>query len=168
MTSTEQPSTADKGRKLAKWLDFMFSGPQIGDQVRVLCDEIDRMAAQVATAEQRGREEGQPDEWPPHWANYEKLSDLHALYHGQTGNMLGKAECGWERCDFWETAEFTLDASAVLAGYQWGRRDALASVEDVIKDRQGIGSEAVRIIRDLAALDREMSRARAGEVDTDD
>lgn len=54
-------------------------------------------------------------ECPEHWSQADRLSDLHARYHGQTGNMLASDECGWERCDFWSAAEMTMDAVAEAA-----------------------------------------------------
>ena len=51
------------------------------------------------------------ERWPSHWTIDDKLSDLHARYHEQSGNMLGRDECGWERCDFWVPAEFALTAA---------------------------------------------------------
>jgi len=35
-----------------------------------------------------------------------RLRDLHAQWHDQAGNLLGKDECGWERCEFWEVGRF--------------------------------------------------------------
>jgi len=46
--------------------------------------------------------------WPDHWTTNDKLRDLHARWHEQTGNLIGREECGYERCEFWDAAEFTL------------------------------------------------------------
>lgn len=45
-------------------------------------------------------------EWPEHWTINEKLRDLHARWHDQPGNLI--EGCGWEGCEFWEAAKFTL------------------------------------------------------------
>lgn len=50
------------------------------------------------------------DEWPDHWTKEDKLRDLHARYHSETGNLLDRDECGWERCEFWDAASFVVDA----------------------------------------------------------
>lgn len=49
------------------------------------------------------------EQWPSHWSIDDKLSDLHAQFHEQHGNLIGKDECGWERCPFWEGAKFALE-----------------------------------------------------------
>lgn len=57
-----------------------------------------------------------PD-WPEHWTTNDKLRDLHARWHEQKGNLLGREECGYERCEFWDAAEFTLRLADVpIAG----------------------------------------------------
>jgi hypothetical protein len=52
-------------------------------------------------------------DWPDHWTQNEKLSDLHARWHEQPGNLLGREACPWERCEFWDAAEFTLRLAEV-------------------------------------------------------
>lgn len=59
---------------------------------------LDRLAA--ATAENERLTEELDD----------GLRDQHARYHDEPGNMLGHDECGWERCGFWDAAEWTLNA----------------------------------------------------------
>lgn len=44
--------------------------------------------------------------WPDHWTLNEKIRDLHARWHDQAGNLI--EVCGWEGCEFWEAAKFTL------------------------------------------------------------
>jgi hypothetical protein len=36
------------------------------------------------------------------------LDDLHARYHCEPGNLLGKDDCEWDRCTFWDAAEHTV------------------------------------------------------------
>lgn len=36
------------------------------------------------------------------------LQDAHARYHVEPGNLLGRDECGWSGCEFWDAAEFAL------------------------------------------------------------
>lgn len=56
-------------------------------------------------------------EWPDHWTINEKLRDLHARWHDQKGNLLGRDACGWEGCEFWDSAQFTLRLADVhIAG----------------------------------------------------
>lgn len=45
-------------------------------------------------------------EWPDHWTTNEKLRDLHARWHDQSGNLI--EVCEWKGCEFWEAAKFTL------------------------------------------------------------
>lgn len=51
----------------------------------------------------------EPLEWPAWWNDDTKAEDLHACWHDQRGNMLGKLDCGYERCDFYVTARFVLE-----------------------------------------------------------
>jgi hypothetical protein len=37
------------------------------------------------------------------------LRDLHARYHDEVGNLLGRDECGWEGCEFWDAAESAVE-----------------------------------------------------------
>lgn len=55
------------------------------------------------------------EQWPSHWSVEDKLSDLHARFHEQHGNLIGKNECGWERCRFWEGAKFALEDLAEVS-----------------------------------------------------
>lgn len=82
-------------------------------------------------------------EWPDHWTINEKLRDLHARWHDQKGNLLGREACGWEGCEFWDSAQFAL---------------RMADVKVAGREPQGEPSDAqaerARIIADL----REWSR----------
>lgn len=65
-------------------------------------------------------------ERPAHWTDDDVIEDLHARYHCEEGNLLGRAECGWERCEFWDAAKFVADTVglATTGGEtEWGLRD---------------------------------------------
>lgn len=98
-------------------------------------------------------------EWPDHWTTNEKLRDLHARWHDQKGNLLGREACGWEHCEFWDSAQFTLrlaDAHIAGRGPQGEPSDAqaLLTIRDDIVRNGGRADAAV-----LAGLERLASRA---------
>ncbi|KIP90170.1 hypothetical protein RU09_11865 [Microbacterium sp. MEJ108Y] len=82
-------------------------------------------------------------EWPDHWTANEKLRDLHARWHQQAGNLLGREACGWQRCEFWDAAEFTL---------------RLADVRVIGREPQGEPSDAL----DLDRLEKLANAATPG------
>lgn len=69
-------------------------------------------------------------EWPDHWTVNEKLRDLHARWHDQKGNLLGREACGWEGCEFWDSAQFILRLADVhIAGREPQGEPSDAQVE---------------------------------------
>ncbi|MCS6570305.1 hypothetical protein NYQ35_15980 [Curtobacterium flaccumfaciens pv. flaccumfaciens] len=43
------------------------------------------------------------------------IEDLHARWHDEPGNMLGRSDCGWQGCMFYDAAEFTLSQPTASA-----------------------------------------------------
>jgi len=56
------------------------------------------------------------------------LPDLHARYHDQTGNLLGRDDCGWFECDFWPIASTILD-DLPRSAYLFAAGTDIATVE---------------------------------------
>lgn len=52
------------------------------------------------------------------------LRDLHARYHDEFGNLLGRDECGWQGCEFWDSAEHVVEQLAKAELLTEGPRDA--------------------------------------------
>lgn len=75
-------------------------------------DQIEAIEALRDALERASQPEAPADvaRWPAHWTDEDKLCDLHARYHSEEGNMLGRDDCGWDRCEFWDAAKFTLEA----------------------------------------------------------
>lgn len=86
-------------------------------------------------------------EWPDHWTMNEKLRDLHARWHDQKGNLLGREACGYERCEFWDSAQYTL---------------RLADVPIAGRDPQGEPSDAQVRAAALAMYQRQNSLSMSG------
>lgn len=97
-----------------------------------------------------------------------KLRTLHAKYHDMPGNLYGRDDCGWERCEFWDVATFldaeqdeTADQSVMSTltpadrdridaeGGRFNRASMFACVEQIVAEH-------------VAAAEAERDRLRAG------
>ena len=80
-------------------------------------------------------------DWPDHWTTNEKLRDLHARWHDQPGNLI--ESCGWEGCEFWEVAKFTLrmaDVRVIGREAQGELSDAQDATSIALRDWERVGS----------------------------
>jgi len=73
------------------------------------------------------------------------LSDEHARFHDQPGNMFGRDDCGEARCDFWDAAVWVLNAPG---GVRSARQEATVARSECHALRQQVAAveEACREI----------------------
>lgn len=101
--------------------------------VGVLADEIERLQAELAdrTAAPPVADAGSPSEsiWQPFNGREDWLRDQHAKYHDQSGNMLGCYECREQHCDFWDAAEWVLDAEQSVVRFTFADGEQLGCLD---------------------------------------
>lgn len=107
--------TDDEREALASLIQSgRYSGKVIPASNPIDFRDADRiLAAGFRRSEPQGEPSDAQVEVPSHWTLDDRLSDLHARYHDMPGNWLGRSECGYERCEFWNAAEFALRAGGV-------------------------------------------------------
>lgn len=113
-TGDEQDAAIERIRQFAAGNAIAARAQGRGDEERRWLDVqaiIERIPAAAGVPVPAAPDE-RDVEWPPHLTSDDKLRDLHARWHDMPGNLYGPEECGWENCEFWICAKFTLDAAA--------------------------------------------------------
>lgn len=98
-------------RVIDLWFANWRSIGKVSPALEVAIDSLEGMVSDALDAGSQRSEVPEPSagekiEWPDHWTTNEKIRDLHARWHDQAGNLI--EVCGWEGCEFWEAAKFTL------------------------------------------------------------
>lgn len=126
MHSRPHTPTDDEREVHRRVIDLWFANwrsiGKVSPALELAIDSLEGMVSDALDAGSQRSEVPEPSagekiEWPDHWTTNEKLRDLHARWHDQKGNLLGREACGWESCEFWDAAHFTLRLADVhIAG----------------------------------------------------